>query len=560
VANSKSALLRWLPAWTGLSEEIESSAETFEETEIHQGSKPQIEAFFPTNGSYRLLYAGSFNGEKNLGEIGPIKYYLMDYVALGLRSWQSYIESAESQAVINKYCTWVIGRGLKLQAEPVKELIDATPQRLKTFSKEVEAKWQVYSNSKRADHSRKKTLNQLAKTCFKNAILGGDVLVLLRYEDDCVTVQLVDGNHMASPLSGSEWFPMIAANGNRLMNGIEINDRGEHVAFYVRKPYDSLNPLNTLDFDRIPARSETGILSAFLVYGLEFRIDTQRGIPLLSAVLEKLKKIERYEEATLGAAEEQAKIAYQIVHDMGSTGEFPMTKAIAAAHNADISNADIPANDLGDDLANKVIATTNKQVINNPQGAEVKPLRDTKSQFYFKDFITKNVDIICAAIEIPPNVAMSQYDSNYSASRAAIKDWEHTLNVKRTDFSIQFYQNIYNYFLEIEVLKNEIQAPGYLKAKYSKDYLVLEAYQTARFVGAPVANIDPVKEVQAEREKLGITAESIPLTTVEAATEALNGGDHLHNMEQYAEELEASKQLGIKPEPEVKQSSVVTDK
>ncbi len=60
--------------------------------------------------------------------------------------------------------------------------------------------------------------------------------------------------------------------------------------------------------------------------------------------------------------------------------------------------------------------------------------------------------------------------------------------------------------------------------------------------------------------KLGITAESIPLTTVEAATEILNGGDSEHNMNQYAEELEDSKALGLKPEPEVQQQAIVTDK
>jgi len=161
---------------------------------------------------------------------------------------------------------------------------------------------------------------------------------------------------------------------------------------------------------------------------------------------------------------------------------------------------------------------------------------------------------------MPPDVARSKYDSNYSASRAAIKDWEHTLDVKRADFSFQFMQNVYNFWLEVEILLNNIQAPGYLVAKQKEDMMVIEAYRTARFIGAPVANIDPVKEVEAERKKLGITAESIPLTTVEASTEVLNGGDSNHNMEQFAEELKKSKALGLKPEPEVKQQSNVSDK
>lgn len=529
-----------------------------DEIKITRG-KNQPQAFFPMTGGQttgRLLFAGSFNGEKNLGEMGPIKYYLLDHFALSLRSWQAYVESAEAQAVLNKFCTWVVGEGLKLQAEPVKKVIGAKD--LKDFSEITEARWQVYANSVRSHYSGRETVNQLANTCYKNAIIGGDMLVLLRYEER-ITIQLIDGAHVSSPMSGTDWFPMAAANGNRLINGIEINDRGEHVAYYVRKPFDSANPLNSFNYERIPARGKkSGILMAFMVYGSKFRVDTVRGMPLLTAVLEKLKKMERYEEATLGSAEEQAKIAYQVVHQMGGSGEFPFMAQVAAAHDVD-ANADLPAKDTGEQLANKVYATTNKQAVNNPVGAEIKVLNENKAQLHFKDFLEKNIDVVCACIEIPPNVAMSRYDSNYSASRAAVKDWEHTLKVKRAYFASQFYKPIYDFFLDVEVHEKNIQAPGYLLAQAREDFMVLDAYRTCRWVGAPVPNIDPVKEVEAERKKLGITGDSIPLTTVEQATEMLSAGDGDHNMEQYSEELEMSKTLGIKPEPEVQQSSVATD-
>lgn len=517
--------------------------------------RESMKASFPTSGTYRMLYSGSFNGEKNLGEMGPVKFYLMDYYALSLRSWQAYIESPTAQTVLRKFTTWVIGKGLKLQCEPVKKIVGAENSNIKGFSDDVEARWQVYANSTMADYSGLNTLNQLESIAYKNSIIGGDVLVILRYINNCVKVQLVDGSHLMSPIYGSEWFPMITASGNRVINGIEMNDKGEHIAFYVRKPFDSLNPLNSLDVERIVARpNKSELATAFLVYGDKFRLDNHRGIPLLSAVLEKLKTMERYDSATLASAEEQAKVAYQIVHELGSSGENPWAEQVAKARDADYIQSDLPATELGEQLANKVKASTNRETVNNPQGAEVKPLHSNEEKLYFKDFIEKNIDIVCACIEAPPNVMMSKYDSNYSASRAAVKDWEHILSVKRKDFGVQFIQRVYNFWLETEILKNVIQAPGYLLAKLKKDYMMLEAYRTCRFVGAPVANIDPMKEVQAERLKLGETAASIPLTTVEASTEILNGGDSDHNMEQYSEELQMSKNLGIKPEPEVNQN------
>jgi len=65
-----------------------------------------------------VAYSISYNGEKNLGEMGPIRAYQLDYEALRLRSWQSYLESDVAQLIINKYVVAVIGGGLKLQANP----------------------------------------------------------------------------------------------------------------------------------------------------------------------------------------------------------------------------------------------------------------------------------------------------------------------------------------------------------------------------------------------------------------------------------------------------------
>jgi capsid protein len=530
----------------------------FNEGEEVVAQQRAVESSF--GGTYRPLFAIGYDGEKNLGEMGPIRAYFMDYPALRLRAWQAYIESAEAQIIINKYCTWVVGKGLKLQAEPVKPIVSPVNSDIKKFSDSVEARFAVFAKSNMCDIAGQKNLGGIANDCFKNATNSGDVLVVLRYINGCVKIQLIDGGHVMSPIYGSEIFNNVLSNGNRLINGIEISPQGEHVAYHVRKGYDaSMTMSMSLEFERIPAKGRaSGMTTAFMVYGLKYRLDNFRGIPLISVVLEKMKKLERYESATLASAEEQAKIAYQVVHELGSTGEFPMARQVATAHDID-GYSDLPATDDGTQLANKVAASTNKTAVNNPPGAEIKTLRQTESTLYFKDFYGVQFDIICSCVEMPPNVATSKYDSNYSASRAAIKDWEHTLDVKRTDFSFQFYQKVYNFWLEIEILKNNISAPGYLLARQVEDNIMLEAYRNARFVGAPVANIDPMKEVQAERLKLGLTGASIPLTTVEAATEVLNGGDHDHNMEQYGEELQKSKDLGIIPMPEVTQTDTVSE-
>lgn len=501
-----------------------------------------VAEFDRIGGTYNYLFA-IYNGEKNLGEIGPIKNYVIDYNALRMRSWQAYHESEIVQTILNRYNTWVVGSGLKLQVEPEKTILksEGIEINLQEFSKVVEARFAVFANGRESDFSENENINRLAATAWKNALLGGDVLVINRYTNTGVNTQLVDGAHIQSPAYGTEWYPQKLENGNVLINGIEMTPNGKHVRYYIRQ--------KDFSFQIVEAYGKkTGLRMAYMVYGLRYRIDHARGIPLFAVVLETLKKLERYKEAAVGSAEERQKIIMQVVHKEFSTGENPQQSVIAKAHNyVPDTNQQIPTDINGKELANTIAVSTNKQTYNMPVGSELKSI-ESKNELYFKEFYDVNFNIICAAIGIPPNVASSLYNDSFSASRAALKDWEHTLKVRRKDFAFQFYQPIYDLWFETQILEGKIQAPGYLTAKQQQNIMVLNAYKTARFVGTPVPHIDPVTEVNAERLKLGVTGAALPLTTLEAATEALNGGESIHNMDQYAEELKKSKDLGIEIE------------
>lgn len=489
------------------------------------------------NIAYNYIFSISYSGEKNLGEIGPIKNYLMDFDGLRMRSWQSYVESEISQIVLNKFTIWIVGSGLKLQAEPAKKVLKSEGITLDTenFNDITEARFNVFANSKIADYSNMLSLNSIANTAFLNSIIGGDVLIVLRLIKKQVKIQLIDGAHVSAPFGEKDSKGRKKGENNRIRNGIEISPKGEHVAYWVNTKH--------FEFERIKARGDkSGLKMAFMVYGGRYRLDNVRGIPMIATVLETLKKLERYKEATVGSAEERQKIVMQIIHQQFSTGENPLQGQLAKAFDDDAVTDDIPTDDVGNKLADTVAATTNKSVFNMPIGAELKGL-ESKNELYFKEFYTVNINIVCASLGIPPEVALSKYDSNFSASRAALKDWEHTINVNRKRFSEQFYQPIYEFWLEIQILLNKIQAPGYFLANNN---MVKESYQTARFTGATIPHIDPLKEVDAVRKKLGDLGKNIPLTTIEKATEELNGGDSNSNMEQYAKELEKSKSLGIK--------------
>lgn len=486
-----------------------------------------------------------YNGEKILGELNPMKDYTPNYWQLRTRSWQAYYESELAQMVIDKYISHVIGRGLKAQSEPSTVILESMGISInrESFTKQFEAVWGLYSTTSNCDYANMDNLATLQSEAEKNAIIGGDVLVILRLVGDSVKVQLIDGVHVSSPNYGTESFPMQMENGNRILEGIEMLPNNEHVAYHV-KTYDKGSPFS-YKWERVVAKDqETGLKMAYLVKFKKMKLDNHRGVPLLLTVLQIISQINRYRDATLMSAEERAKLVWQVVHNMGSSGENPFGKVAKIIRGSGDDLGDVAVDINGTELTGKVFATTGKQSVNMPVNAELKAV-ESKTEQYSPDFFGSNIDVVCAALAIPPEVAKSMYGTNYMASAAARKDWEHVVLTRREKFSFDFLQPIYNMVLYVEVLKGTVKAPGYLKALISGNNIIIEAYRKARFVGTSIPHPDPVKEVQAQRLKLGPLGANLPLTTTEAATEALNSGDFMSNMEQFSREIEEAESAGL---------------
>lgn len=503
-------------------------------------------AGFVENGAgwgYNRVYPIIFDGEKDFGEMGNIRQYIIDHTGLRLRSQQLYIDSDVCQALFNRSAMWGIGSGLKLQASPQKKALGIDFD-IESFNENIEALFNVWGSTPSCDWSESRVLGEIATEGWVNKDIGGDVLLIMRLENGIPKVEIIDGMRIRTPaLWGSESGEVINPdNNNRIRHGVEIDDRNRTVAYYV---FTGIDNGSLSSYRRVEARmsefpySET----AKMVYGLKYRIDSSRGIPLITAVMETAAKMGRYREAVIGTAEELSKITYQVTHESFSDGSNPVQAQLSVA--AGFANPGLPTDTFGEQLANQVAVTTNKQTFNNPPGAKIEPVEKGNGELYFRDFYEINFDLVCAVAGYPPEVIMSKYNSNYSASRAAIKDFEHTLEVKRKKFASQFYQVIYNFCLDVWVLQGKVELPGYREALLNRDEMKLAAYRNVRFVGDAVPHIDPYKEIQAIRAMLPKDMENLPLITAEGAVEMLGNGDYKDVLEQFAKEWQAAESKGI---------------
>lgn len=489
--------------------------------------------------SYGMSYPiinKKWDGEKTLGELGIVVRNVPDYERLRLRSYNAYATIDTVKIIASKFFHWKIGSGLKLQIEPNRQVLESEgivndDAFYTKFQKLVEARFMLYANSKNSDYLKEKSLHELALDFDKANFLGGDSLAILRVGDNGVNIQFVSGDHVRNPDIGSAYFGIAEKNGNYIEDGIEIDSRGMHVAYYVNVKPNSQDLITK--YERIPAiggKSKKRV--AWLIYGNKISPDHLRGVPEMAQSLEKINKLDRYTEAAVTKAEQAAKIVYSIEHKEFSNGESPLQNIVAKKRGEVITDGVGGDYTLADGLANKITETTSGTTFNMPNGASLESFT-TEIETNFSEFNSTIFKQISAGSDVPPEVAMQEYNSNYSASRAAINSFGHIISIKRNKFANDFYIPFFKFWLEYEILSNKIQAPGYIEN--IDNFMVTESYSQCRFTGKNVPHIDPLKEIKAVREMLGVDG-AIPLISREQASEILGTGQWDENFMKSLEE------------------------
>lgn len=508
-----------------------------------------------TNTGYVPIFTTVFNGEKNKGELGSPKNLLMDYRAIRARSYEAYGKSDIVRMIAGKVFKWEIGSGLKMQSIPDIDLLkmEGVQEDFKAFVKNAESYFALWAESPRSDYTGMGNLHINALKNKETKFLGGDSLTVCRVDENLnLTTQIIDGQHVQTPFSDNVLMQGAKGRDNIIIHGIEMDQQGRHVAFYVQKQIDSVAQVG--QWERIEAiGKESGCLMAWMGYNGKHRIDHHRGISALTAIIEKITKVDRFTEAAVSNAEEIAKIYLQIVHGKTSDGENPLVTPLKRRIGM---NDPLLPYEQAEAVSKQIHATENKMAYNMPIDSELKAVSN-QGQVNYEPFFRPVLEQLCASMDAPPEIVTQKYNSNYSASRAAINMWGYIVDIGRKTESRDFYQKVYNLWLYLHILKNKVSAKKYLEAKAKGNMDIVEAYSRAKFVGRNMPHIDPKKEADAIRVMLGINDQT-PLITHEDAVEQLGNGEFDSNLEKITDEMAQIKKAGlpdIAPQPPVTPSN-----
>lgn len=436
-----------------------------------------------------------WRGDKFPGGFGPTTTPIPDYWELRARSHQLFETNLYARGTIRRLVTNIINTGLHLESVPDESLLGMEEDALSDWSEHVENRFRVWEKTPwLCDHRELRSFGALQATALIEALVEGDVLAVMRQHPTTglPRVQLISGSAVQTPMGAEREL----TNGNRIVHGVELDRFDRHVAYWIRQR----DPERAYGWvsKRLPAWGEkTGRRLAWLVYGTERRLDDVRGMPLLALMLQSLRDIDRYRDAALRKAVVNSILAMFIKKNADKVSSLPMSGK--ATRREVITETDGATRTFA--LAEHIpgVVLEELQVGEEPHafGAEGTDVR-------FGDFEKSIVAAFSWGLEVPPEILMLSFNSNYSASQAAINEFKMFLNRFRTGWGEEFCGPIYEEWLLSEALLQKISAPGLLEAwRDATGYDVYCAWTASEWAGQIKPAVDLSKLVKGYIELIG---------------------------------------------------------
>lgn len=408
-----------------------------------------------------------------------------------------------------------LGSGLRLNVRVDAKKLKMSEQECREWSNNIESVFDSWASRK--DASIDGTLNfyELQVLAFKSVLLDGDCFVVFgdKVNFTCqsdLQIGLIEGERVTNPV--------IKPSGVMIDEGVELDDLGRPVAYYIanRNPESELLNQPILEFKRVPIYDKfTGERNILHLYNPE-RIGQRRGVPFLAPVIETLKQLSRYTEAELMAA---------VVSGMYSVFfEHPERESGQVGEESYASEEGLGGLDGLENITQQEMYGT---VIDLPEGVKVSTASPGRPNQNFNAFIASLVQQVGGALGIPSELLFLHFTASYSASRGALLEAWKLFRYWREWFASNFCQPIYQKFLY-----DYMRITGFKKF-FDANYYEQDYYYWASWTGPSQGQLDPVKEVNA-----AILRVNNGFSTYQRETGELTGEDFDLNVTQLAREKE----------------------
>lgn len=453
-----------------------------------------------------------------------------------------YMSAPLATSAINTNRTKVIGVGLTLKASVDRDLLGLSQEEAKAWERRTEAEFRLWASRKQhCDAIGMNNFDSLQQLALSAWLMSGDVFPLFkRYKPTptcpySLRIHLVEADRVSTP---TEYRSAVGSagmtdgvnpnTGNRIYDGVEVDESGMVVAYYIRSTYPWQITSEPVEWTRVEAYGKRLGLPNILHVMSSERPDQYRGVTYLAPVIEQLLQMRRYTESELMAALVQSFFTAWIVTKTDPS-EIPLNEVGAGSISGIPSEnpedgTNIEGGGISDDPNEHELGPGT--VIHLDDGEDVRFGSPNIPSTGFDAFVKTFCKLIGAGLGLPYDVLIKEYNSSYSSARAALLDAWEDFRMRRKWFVDSFCQPAYEVWLSEAVARGRIKAPGFFG-----DPLLRAAWCGAKWIGPVQGSLDPLKEAKA-----AVLQIQHALKTHEQVTRETGGGDWDENVEQLTAE------------------------
>ena len=417
-----------------------------------------------------------------------------------------------ARGIIRNILKNVVYTGIGFQAQDKK--LGDSKKNDNRINNSIEAEWKKWSKKKYCDVTGQGSFNELQQLAFKSYLESGEVFIRKIKQSFGgskipLALEIIEADQVA------EDYNTTSSNGNQVVMGIELDNWNRPVAYWIyeRHPGDfwfgGLNAggkttSNVRNLIRVPADE---IIHLFQ----RERPGDVRGVPILYSTINRLRNLNKYEEAELVAARAAANFMGIVTTPFADQLGQPQT-------DEDGNPLDGEEKPEGETLTPGLIKYL-------AEGEDFKSFAPNRPNSAFEGFHRNQLRASAVGTGVAFTGASGDYSqSNYSSSRLELLDIRDVWKMMQQWFINNFLVEVYECWLEQAVLSGCL--------KFTDYEMRTERYQVIRWTPRGYSWVDPHKEINAT-----IAAIKSGLTTVSKEV-AKQGDDFEENIKTIAREKE----------------------
>ncbi len=485
---------------------------------------------------------GASRTSKNLADwnyySGSAKEDIEDNLGiLRQRSRDAFMGIPAAAAMLKTLRTNVIAGGLIPSPQIDAEYLKLSNEEAEALQAQILREFSLWADTPLCDADRTDNFYGLQQLAYMGSLMNGDAFALLpvKHQNGMpydLRVRLIEADRVCSPGFIDHLTPALVKGREvqSIVQGIETDADGMVVAYWIadRHPLSYTN-LGTQDWKRVRAYGrQSGRRNVMHVMNRE-RAGQRRGVPLLAPILETLKQMERYAEAETTAALLGA-IFTVFIKKGDISDESPFAELSREAFQRTLEEERTP-DSLH--LGSGMIGDLNV-------GESVETVETQHPHTAYDVFTMARLRQVSAAVEIPVEVLLKQFTTNFSSARGALNEFWRVCGMQREWFADDFCQPVYEAWLTEAVARGRIKAPGFFD-----DPAIKKAYTECKWNGPSRTALNPSQEVEAaiKRVKEGFS-------TAQDETAQLTGGDYNRNIRQRVVEAQLKRLVDDIANPE----------